>query len=787
MLRRRILASAMASVMAIGSIAVVASAEDTAVAVKNVKSKADLEAFVKQFDKFRDSDVFDYGTNSADKFTDAIEYADQVLEDSDSDAEDYTAAYTMLEAVYKQLQIKDAAALKDLLKSFKDIYDGANIMNPDLGDLIYDETKYSNFNDAYIAAENVVDSGDTRLTTDAWFELNDAKNALTENTVITKKEFRTALQKYETLIKKLSQYDSWRRGAANCWYENDGVINADFWALSNNVKNGVSTYGALTTALFGQGAQKPWGYVNIFAHYDPKAYDTVQDYITSIYEKLDNEKSVVKTTNEDYVNAYKTCERAVEIFNKWTVDNTTRANKASVTKLLDKYHKQLVAEFKATEAEGLYDVVNKNNKGYKGVPARAEWTDSANQFYAAELKNEGTKGDYTAADGVEVFPDGKTSVSIAKGISLLKYIDVKSGELKNYYADFNAAPVKADFDKAEDYTKAKKAYDDALYNHGVLVDALKEALGIAEDYLAEQWSDTVYGIDETGAVSKGSGSITEWTLVNRRLQYALEDMYAGSASATYSKSQVSKLIDDSYDITHLTGDAAIFATEHMALVDARQDALDWVRAANKIKTYRDGDAVACTGIYDGKTSTDVYNAINTLKGNLEKKFGDYKYGYDEIYKAIYEVAGKIDSDAKYDVDAIKTALAKTAYDLSVLQASNVDNDPFTTDRVFVDYNRLHTANNAGTGAPNGYETALKASYESLLAEVKKVEEVVTKLGDVNNDGKVDMLDAKALLDKIVAKEEVDVKIGDYDGNSKVEIADAKAILEAYNKNGNKPL
>ena len=50
-----------------------------------------------------------------------------------------------------------------------------------------------------------------------------------------------------------------------------------------------------------------------------------------------------------------------------------------------------------------------------------------------------------------------------------------------------------------------------------------------------------------------------------------------------------------------------------------------------------------------------------------------------------------------------------------------------------------------------------------------------------------MLDAKALLDKIVAKEEVDVKIGDYDGNSKVEIADAKAILEAYNKNGNKPL
>lgn len=767
MLRRRILASAMASVMAIGSIAVVASAEDTAVAVKNVKSKADLEAFVKQFDKFRDSDVFDYGTNSADKFTDAIEYADQVLEDSDSDAEDYTAAYTMLEAVYKQLQIKDAAALKDLLKSFKDIYDGANILNPDLGDLIYDETKYSNFNDAYIAAENVVDSGDTRLTTDAWFELNDAKNALTENTVITKKEFRTALQKYETLIKKQSQYDTWRRGSANAWY--DDAITKDFWGLKDDAKTDVSTYGALIEAVFGKGVDKGWGAgkeINIFKTFDPAVYDTVQDYITSVYADLDNEKSVVKTTNETYVNAYKTCERAVEIFNKWTVDNTTRANKASVTKLLDKYHKQLVAEFKATEAEDLYVEVNKNNKDskgnstFKGNPNTwaEDWTDSANQFYGAELKNEGTKAEYTAADGVEVFPDGKTSVSIAKGISLLKYIDVTSDEIVNYG---NAA-------------------------HGAKVDALADALKLAEEYLDGDYSN-IDKIDDTGAVGKASGSITEWTLVNRYLQYALEDLYAGSAQATYSKSQVSKLIDDSYDITHLTGDAAIFATEHMALVDARQDALDWVRAANKIKTYRDGDAVACTGIYDGKTSTDVYNGINTLKGNLEKKFGDYKYGYDEIYKAIYEVAGKIDSDAKYDVDAIKTALAKTAYDLSVLQASNVDNDPFTTDRVFIDYNRLHTANNANTGAPNGYETALKASYESLLAEVKKVEEVVTKLGDVDNDGKVDMLDAKALLDKIVAKEEVDVKIGDYDGNSKVEIADAKAILEAYNKNGNKPL
>ena len=76
MLRRRILASAMASVMAIGSVAVVASAEDTAAATKQVKTKADLEALVKSYDSFRAKEINDYGSMSGEKFLDALEYAD---------------------------------------------------------------------------------------------------------------------------------------------------------------------------------------------------------------------------------------------------------------------------------------------------------------------------------------------------------------------------------------------------------------------------------------------------------------------------------------------------------------------------------------------------------------------------------------------------------------------------------------------------------------------------------------------------------------------------------------
>ena len=64
MLRRRILASAMASVMAIGSVAVVASAEDTAAATTQMKTKADLEAYVKTFEGFRSKEINDYASKS---------------------------------------------------------------------------------------------------------------------------------------------------------------------------------------------------------------------------------------------------------------------------------------------------------------------------------------------------------------------------------------------------------------------------------------------------------------------------------------------------------------------------------------------------------------------------------------------------------------------------------------------------------------------------------------------------------------------------------------------------
>ena len=83
MLRRKILTSAMASVMALTSISAVAFADETATDVKNVKTKADLEAYVKSFDGFRSKELYDYGSISGENFLNALEYADNVLDDQD--------------------------------------------------------------------------------------------------------------------------------------------------------------------------------------------------------------------------------------------------------------------------------------------------------------------------------------------------------------------------------------------------------------------------------------------------------------------------------------------------------------------------------------------------------------------------------------------------------------------------------------------------------------------------------------------------------------------------------
>ena len=286
MLRRRILASAMASVMAIGSVAVVASADETATAVKNVKTKADLEAYVKSFDSFRENELYDYGSISGENFLSALEYADNVLADAESNADDYTSAYAMIEAVRNKLVIYTAEQLSTLIDKCKKAYESDNIYNDELGDAIYDADTFDTFENAYEEAESVLDSADSRLITDAYEKLDAAYNGLKKLDTVSKAQFRAALKDYETALKKEFAYDSWRVGTI------EGSNSADFG----------------------------WG----FWAYDGEtvAYGTLYEHVVSLkkdisdaYAELDEIKALSVTSQVNLVDAYMACKKATAVLN----------------------------------------------------------------------------------------------------------------------------------------------------------------------------------------------------------------------------------------------------------------------------------------------------------------------------------------------------------------------------------------------------------------------------------------------------------------------------------------
>lgn len=726
MLRRRILASAMASVMAIGSVAVVASAEDTAAATAQVKTKADLEAYVKSFDSFRENEIYDYGSVSAERFLNALEYADNVLADASASVDEYTVAYKMVESVYNKLKIYTAEELKALMDSCTKIYESDNILNEELGDLIYTEDSFSVFADAYIDAESYVNSNDSRLVTDTYEKLTEAKAGLSALASVTKSQFRTALKNYESIISKTKAYDSWRRGKSTGWYD---TATGGYWALANNAS--YVTYEELLDVVQGSGAYNFgwWGQVVVDGATDVQYGADEITYTTSVYESINNAydeldavKTVNKTTNEAYVAAYRAAVDAVEVFKLWEADNTTRATKSSVQKLLDTYHPQLVAKYATTAAEELYQVVNPG----KDIP---DWTDADNNYYAAALTNETAKTTIAVDENGYYDEAGTKTASVAKNVSLLKYIQVTSADVTD--------------------------------------DDLAKVMDYAEQYIDGAYNDDVFGLDEIGAVSKGSGSVTEWTILYRALKYALEDTFGGSAITTYTKAQVVTLIGEAYDLAEETGDAAIFNENHMALVEARQAALNWVRDANADKSYKDGNEV------DGKTATDVYNTLYTAYKNLSDQLAKYKYSYGEVYNYISDVADQIDSGDLKATDDLTAALADTAYYLSILEKTEDDNEAFTSDRVFLEYNRVHT----DADTQSDQELALQKAYEALVAAVKAQLEPDVKLGDVNKDGVVNALDASEILKAVVNNTEIDKAVGDYNADGAVNALDAAAILK----------
>lgn len=848
MLRRNILTSAMASVMALTSISAVAFADETATDVKNVKTKADLEAYVKSFDGFRSKELYDYGSISGENFLNALEYADNVLDDQDSEAEDFTAAYAMIEAVYNKLKIYSVSDLRDMISSSKKIYETNNIYNEELGDAIYDADTFSEFEDAYETAEAVLNSSDSRIITDAYEELDAAKNNLKLLGTVTKSQFRTALKAYESALQKEFAYDAWRVGTV------EGSSEATGWAL--------------------------WSY-------DGKtyAYGTLYEHVASLeaeinaaYSELDGIKALSKTSQVNLVDAYNHCIQATAVLNGFKADDTNRANKSNVQSLLNQYHGRLVYDYNTSAAKELYDAVisavgadnvqvlqMKNGystemkaanevtnpwcvdkANYTVDPNGGTWSTSVEKIVSAEITVKAKSAFYIVLDDngnatgevvTGAKPAGKNSKLISKNAScdLTDYIAVPlenvttgtDNHLTNNVIDGDdamrnnnnqigqwAAIAGAAQDMDGTYTNSSKEVVDTYTDLGTALEIAYLYINGAKDDI--KGNTLIEDIDTIDAIAEGSakGASVEWALVYRYLRYALADKYDASYG-THTKAEVSELIDKCYDLAELTGDAALFNYNHTRLVRARQDALEWVKAANKIRTYKDNVTSAeivygADKIITGDlVATDVYSKLKEEYDKLEKDYNAFKYSFDQIYNYLNEVADLIDSGKVVVNDNIKNGMTDTAYYLSTVNSldealietnwrpDEIDNDAFTSDRFFQGFNRVYTmgddeyeialapdgskakvAKSSASAASMSHKN-LRDAYEGLKKEIDAQINPNAKLGDVNKDGVINAIDA-ALILKAAADGTVDTldkAVADFNTDGAINALDAAAILK----------
>ncbi len=834
MLRRRILASAMASVMAIGSVAVVASAEDTAVATKQIKTKADLEALVKSYDSFRTKEINDYGSESGEDFLDALEYAENVVADSAATVDDYTVAYQMVSATYNALKVYTAEELNNLIKANKTKYDSNNVYNEELGDIIYTTDSWEKFKDEYENAEAVVTSKDSRIITDSYETFKKAVDNLSVVKTVTKSQFRSALKTYEQLKQNVYKYDTWRRGVLPGWTD---IPSGDYWKYNNatNVSFG---------ALYG------WATGN-----EGDCYDA--------YDKLDGFKSVDKTSLDDVVSGYIKLGDINTILAAWTADDTDRASKATVKSLINKYRGVLVYDYNKTDAYALYDEVaalanlKDSNPEFPWSINKVDLVDQkdyTNQWYAGtsvtikkmtdaainvtpdkhiyipvdkdgiwdqtnkvvteskdkvkgvsyKLISKGSTADLTDFISVE----GKVGTTAEKEIKLADAADTTSGTDKTTAGDLAAARAENEAAETNGYASAdvKNSTKNLVVDYSDGVDEYFEAGGspipavvtidgkhdvknvpvnlawamsIAEMYINGDKADIadnsgLYTISTTGEIANGTAksSASEWTLVYRYLKYALSDKYDLAAGATYTKAQVVELLEKSYDLADKTGDAAIFTVNHTALVDARKAASDWVAAANKNKKYKDNVTAPLE-----KTSTDIYKALNDAYQALQSDYNVFKYSFDDVYNAIANYSEMIDEGELVANDTLKTAMEETAYRLSIVESLDLDNytpavddDAFTSDRYFQGFNRVYTSTDT-----NG---TYKLAVEGVKGKIEHIE-LVKANSTVASKAHYNLMNAyEALVAEVTKQTTPTTVLGDVNGDGVVNALDAAAILKA---------
>lgn len=810
MLRRRIFSSAMASVMALTSIAVVANAEET---INQYKTKADLEAIVAEYgsDAYLNSEAAKkfYTDDDFRLLNEALAYGNAMIADAAATFDDYTVAWRMINSCIKyhvddkvccglvSSQTQFADNMEDLLEEAKAVLDTNNIRKESeaIQDRKWDATKFAALRTTYTQmygqyASMIVTANNGESGADFLNEIyenyateatNDAKaidadchafrKVLTELynselTAITKEMFRDAVKEYQYQLQQEFKYETWRRNST--WWSNP-----------------------LTRQTFGQ------AFAALVAADNAKADPEDETAVKPISDKLEeflNFENITSTTKEDIVAAYKACVNATAAFKAWTPDNVNAYTKIAVMKKMNEYAKQFAYVYAQTSAAELYAAIEEVTTV----------TTVTNPAWRVVISSDGKIGynEYKVLVDADVYvpvdKDGKWTGHEVSPVFIKNDeipADMKLAGVENYQriaktiafdiANILKAPI---IEEPEEIFEAN-GYDPALdyaywlANYYINVDTAQNEIYDIDD-----------SIDTTAKIKKGqvgSGAAAEWDIVYRFLSYAIADNFTGgqfgddtiNAKDLYSMRQIEALLEKCYALLKETADAKIFSACADNLTKACEEAQEWIANAKSDPDYQNyKGGVGADGAYE--ESTIVYKTLYAEYIKLVKEEAALSLKFKDIYDAIARVSEAIDNGEVEYSEAIDKALDQAAYwlnatplyieytldekGLTKAEDKYYDNAPFNNlKEVFYGHNRVITLN-----APSQYIMSLQGyiyadadnsatdtvpnlndQHDELQAAYKTLTDLELlgavpefDLGDVTMNGTVDAMDALAVLE-----------------------------------------
>lgn len=691
-MKKRIIASTMASVMALSTAATMLVASADVADFKNQSvSKKQLESFLadKEVENLVNGGTDEYGTNAGENFLKAVEYAEGLLDDENATADDYTVAYLMIKAAYGELHQWTKEDLELKLAECKSAYDTNNELN-ERGDEVY-KTGWDAFEDAYDNAEDAVDSEDTLEITDAYDELDAAFKKLVKWPIKTKTDIGKARKAYEDLVKMEYKYQPWARG---------------------QVTGTGTKYDKETFA---------WG--TLYAH----VY-SAQDNLTSAIKEFTDIKGLDQTTDPQIVAAVDAMEKAVKILNGFDSSFENKRKEGNIDDLLTQYHGQLVYEYNADLAATIaVDFVSaaggdiskvefmKNNGVFATIAdvssidastddTKAEWWNviraSGKTVEASlEIRAKGTSNDiYYILDNNTKLANGKNAIFNNSGVYF--YNDIDAAKTAASTAGIPVANVKT-------LRKGKDSF--VISDHiGVTSAEYIANAGISVTNPATESADVVALV--TGDISTNVTALkTAATNASTKANSLTSDTSSSGNDDKVTeavKNGIVEKADALYDAVEALETAVTAVTDADAVTGADLDAIQtaYNAIAAKVTALTAAATAASVSLQTAtlaSLTTDVTTAQTTLDGNFGS--GDGKFGkLVSDYKAAYADAASAAAGDGY-------IAANGVYDSADVQFSNQlqfdYDDDNTNDFSMVSYD---------SNRPNGSDLTVASIGKALI-------------------------------------------------------------------------